>query len=172
MPQTSNRRTSLVVQWLRLHTSNAGCQDSIPGQGTRSHMPQLRLSIAKQTNKYLNKQTKNLKARNEKIPEVFALKLCPPLGFSGACSRGSEFFLPLFQGLWLLWSLNPLMHRKRSKQNDLCTEAPERHKDSKGNQVTEACRTSWAKANGGEATGRGTLHVKAKEMLGKQELPY
>ena len=34
--------TSLVVQWLRLHTPNAGGPGSIPGQGTRSHMPQLR----------------------------------------------------------------------------------------------------------------------------------
>ena len=29
--------TSLVVQWLRLHTPNAGGPGSIPGQGTRSH---------------------------------------------------------------------------------------------------------------------------------------
>ena len=34
--------TSLVVQWLRLHAPNAGGPGSIPGQGTRSHMPQLR----------------------------------------------------------------------------------------------------------------------------------
>ena len=33
--------TSLVVQWLRLHTPNAGDPGSIPGQGTRCHMPQL-----------------------------------------------------------------------------------------------------------------------------------
>ena len=33
--------TSLVVQWLRLHTPNAGGLGSIPGQGTRAHMPQL-----------------------------------------------------------------------------------------------------------------------------------
>ena len=32
--------TSLVVQWLRLHVPNAGSLGSIPGQGTRSHMPQ------------------------------------------------------------------------------------------------------------------------------------
>ena len=31
-------RTSLVAQWLRLHTPNAGGLGSIPGQGTRSHM--------------------------------------------------------------------------------------------------------------------------------------
>ena len=30
--------TSLVVQWLKLHTPNAGGLGSIPGQGTRSHM--------------------------------------------------------------------------------------------------------------------------------------
>ena len=30
--------TSLVVQWLRLCTPNAGGLGSIPGQGTRSHM--------------------------------------------------------------------------------------------------------------------------------------
>ena len=39
--------TSLVVQWLRLHPPDAGNLGSIPGQGTRSHMPQLRPSAAK-----------------------------------------------------------------------------------------------------------------------------
>ena len=34
--------TSLVVQWLRLCASNAGCLDSIPDQGTRFCMPQLK----------------------------------------------------------------------------------------------------------------------------------
>ena len=33
---------SLVVQWLRLQDSNAGCPGSTPGQGTRSRMPQLK----------------------------------------------------------------------------------------------------------------------------------
>ena len=28
-------RASLAVQWLRLHTSNAGAMGSIPGQGTK-----------------------------------------------------------------------------------------------------------------------------------------
>ena len=35
--------TSLVVQGLRLHISSARGLGSIPGQGTRSHMPQLRV---------------------------------------------------------------------------------------------------------------------------------
>ena len=57
-------RTSLVVQWLRLHAPNAGGPDSIPGQGTRPHMPQLKILHAtmktwcSQINKYfLNPQT-------------------------------------------------------------------------------------------------------------------
>ena len=37
--------TSLVVQWLRLRPSNAGDPGLIPGQGTRSHMPQLRVRM-------------------------------------------------------------------------------------------------------------------------------
>ena len=34
-----------MVQWLRLHAPNAGGPGLIPGQGTRSHMPQLRVCI-------------------------------------------------------------------------------------------------------------------------------
>ncbi|TEA35983.1 hypothetical protein DBR06_SOUSAS810106, partial [Sousa chinensis] len=36
---------SLVVQWLRLHAPNAGGPGSMPGQGTRTHMPQPRTCI-------------------------------------------------------------------------------------------------------------------------------
>ena len=39
--------TSLVVQWLRFHAPNAGGLGSIPEWGTRSHMQQLRPSVAK-----------------------------------------------------------------------------------------------------------------------------
>ena len=39
--------SSLVVQWLRLLTPTARGLGSIPGQGTRSHMLQLKPSIAK-----------------------------------------------------------------------------------------------------------------------------
>ena len=34
---------SLVVQWLRVHAPKAGGLALIPGQGTRSHLPQLRI---------------------------------------------------------------------------------------------------------------------------------
>ena len=43
----ANNGTSLVVQWLRLCAPNAGALGSIPGQGARSHMQQLRPSEAK-----------------------------------------------------------------------------------------------------------------------------
>ena len=41
-----NLRTSPVVQQLRLHAPNAEDLGSIPGQGTRLHMQQLRPSAA------------------------------------------------------------------------------------------------------------------------------
>ena len=41
----------LVVQWLRLCAPSARSLGSIPGQGTRSHMMQLRCSTVKQINK-------------------------------------------------------------------------------------------------------------------------
>ena len=55
--------TSLVVQWLRLHAPNAGAQGSIPGQGTRSHMPQLKIPCAatKTWHSQINKYFKNKK---------------------------------------------------------------------------------------------------------------
>ena len=37
--------TSLVVQWLRLHTPNAGDPSSIPGRGTRFHILHLRVQM-------------------------------------------------------------------------------------------------------------------------------
>ena len=42
----SHKGTSLVVQWLRLWTPNAGGPGSIPDLGTRSHTPQLRHAAA------------------------------------------------------------------------------------------------------------------------------
>ena len=49
-------RTSLMVQWLRPGTPNAGGPSSIPGQGTRSHMPQQRLNILSAATKSLHSQ--------------------------------------------------------------------------------------------------------------------
>ena len=59
--------TSLAVQWRRLHTPNAGSLGLIPGQGTRSHMPQLRAKHS-QINIYFNLKEKQAKA----LPAVAA----------------------------------------------------------------------------------------------------
>ena len=42
--QSKQPGTTLVVQWLRLHTPNAGGPSLIPDQGPRSHMQQLKSS--------------------------------------------------------------------------------------------------------------------------------
>ena len=55
-----HRRTSPVVQWLRLHAPSAGGPGSIPGQGTRSRVPQLNIPHAKTKTRHsqINKQIK------------------------------------------------------------------------------------------------------------------
>ena len=40
--KTMDPGTSLVVQWPRIHTSNAGGMGSVPGRGAESYMPQLK----------------------------------------------------------------------------------------------------------------------------------
>ena len=46
-----------MVQWLRLHTFTAGGSGSIPGQGTRSHMPQLKMLSATIKTQHSQKMT-------------------------------------------------------------------------------------------------------------------
>ena len=45
--------TSLLVQQLRLHAPNVGGLGLIPGQETRSHMPQLRHCTAKRIHSFV-----------------------------------------------------------------------------------------------------------------------
>ena len=52
--------TSLLVQWLRLCPPKAGVPGSIPSQGTKSHMLQLKIPSAT-TKEILHAETKNLK---------------------------------------------------------------------------------------------------------------
>ena len=63
--------TSVVVQWLRLCSPSVGGSGLIPGQGTRSHMPQLKIPHAtakawySQINKYfLRKKEKRSRRKN------------------------------------------------------------------------------------------------------------
>ena len=55
--------TSLVVQWVRLRAPSAGGPSSIPVQGTRSHVPQLRVRMLQL--KILHAATKIPHARSE-----------------------------------------------------------------------------------------------------------
>ena len=62
---------SLMVQWLRLGVPNAGGMGLIPGQGTRSHMPQLRIPhAATKTPAWLNKWI-NIQRKENGLQWVF-----------------------------------------------------------------------------------------------------
>ena len=64
----------LVVQWLRLHAPEAGSLGLIPGQGTRSHIPQLSSDAALKslqvTATYPACQLKILHAATKKNPQA------------------------------------------------------------------------------------------------------
>ena len=61
---------SLVVQWLRLLAVNVGDPDSILGQGTRSHMKQLR--VRRPQLKTLSVATKTSQGKKKKRLESFS----------------------------------------------------------------------------------------------------
>ena len=78
-----------MIQWLRLRAPNPGGLSSIPGQGTRSHLLQLRVRVPQlrilhvttktqcsQINKY-NKKEKG--SREGKYTKVFPCPLSPLL---------------------------------------------------------------------------------------------
>ena len=81
--------TLLMVQWPRSPTPNAEDLGSIPGQGTRSHMPELRSSVAK-----ISKQLKKLpcsffRYQSCLLPNCFSsvqslshVRLCDPMNCS------------------------------------------------------------------------------------------
>ena len=58
--------TSLMVQWLRLHIPNAGGPGLIPGRGTRSHMPQLRVCMLQRRSKIPCAATKTRPSKKKK----------------------------------------------------------------------------------------------------------
>jgi len=43
--QQQQQKGGPMVKWLRFYNPNSGSPGSIPGQGTRSHMPQLRVRM-------------------------------------------------------------------------------------------------------------------------------
>ena len=62
--QIPSIETSLVVQWLRLHAPNSEGLGSVPGQGTRSHMPLIKRSCMLQLWRSTAKIKINLKKKN------------------------------------------------------------------------------------------------------------
>ena len=63
---------SLVVQWLRLQAPNTGNLGSIPGQGTRSHVPKLRPEMLQQ--RYKDPHEPKRKLSTAKINKYFFKK--------------------------------------------------------------------------------------------------
>ena len=66
--KTHKSGTSLVVQWLGLSAPNAEGPGSVPGQETRSHMPQLRLCMLQlrpDTANWINKNKYFLKSKQK-----------------------------------------------------------------------------------------------------------
>ena len=74
-------RMSLLVEWLRFWAPNAGDLSLIPGQGTRSHMSQLRVHILQ--GKILCATTKTQHSQINKLKNnkyfFFFFKKSPPL---------------------------------------------------------------------------------------------
>ena len=70
--KSTSLRTSLVVQWLRFHAPNAEGPGLIPGQGTRSHMLQLKILYAA-AKTWCSQINKNLKKKKKKSTSLWPL---------------------------------------------------------------------------------------------------
>ena len=90
--------TSLVVQWLRLLTLNAGDPGSTPGQGTRSHMSQwtvqrFQLEDPECQNKDLVQRNKSVFQKKKEMVRI----------------SSDELFLNSFKGkCWSLFEMNTI----------------------------------------------------------------
>ena len=99
-----------MVQWLRLHAPNAGGPGSIPGQGTKSHMLQLRvrmpqLKVPRATTKTQHSQInkyfffkKHITYVGEKVNVWKCYRtycMGKPLGFSGIFSYFVSWYILL-----------------------------------------------------------------------------
>ena len=69
-----------MVQWLRVHAPNAGGLGSVPGQGSRARMLQLRPGAAKKK-KQNHKSLRTIKVRDQnlEIKHTFYVLLCSKL---------------------------------------------------------------------------------------------
>ena len=98
--------TSLVVQWLRLCSPKAGGLGSVPGWGTRFHLPQLRVCL-KQL-KTPHTETKNWHGQVVKKKNTCILNdIKETFNFQGRVpwhilTQGHQTFSPGLAELWLL----------------------------------------------------------------------
>ena len=106
-------RDFLVVQWLRLHVPNAGGLGSIPGQGTRSHVPQLEsLRAAAKT----WPSQKNKKRCGRWAYPLPGKALASPLPCTASCLEPQLFLLPSVSTNFPI----PMSDRLRLKAQELC----------------------------------------------------
>ena len=81
---------SLVVQWLRLYTLNAGSPGSIPSQGTRSYMLQLRVCMPQRRLKILHATTKTQCNQINKQIKIFKTKQKKPCTYQQSLSKSLQ----------------------------------------------------------------------------------
>ena len=81
-----------MVQWIRLQAPNTGGLGLIPGQGARSHMPQLgvcmlQVKMPQAATKTWNSSINNIKINIKKIKielkSISSMNLLTPLGLLG-----------------------------------------------------------------------------------------
>ena len=146
-----------MVHWLRLHTPNAGGLGSIPGWGTRSHMPQIKILYA--ATETQQSQIKNTSVQFSAITQSCPT-LCDPMNFSTPAlpvhhqlpefthehpqSPGPIHSLPHILGVG---SSEPLILKAIQPQLMVTEpiETPSGSSDADGVQVRDAgCSLSWA----------------------------
>ena len=88
-----NYETSLVVQWLRLHTPSAGHLSCIPGQGIRSHVLQLKIRSRMLQLKILCAATKTRACLNKNIYKIcMKISMVGTAVILGAVEKSEESF--------------------------------------------------------------------------------
>ena len=74
---------------MTLHSQCRGCQGSIPGQGTGSHMPKLRSLMSNEDLVQSNKQTNKYILKNKQENHGFVIVKNEPMPEYAPCCRGS-----------------------------------------------------------------------------------
>ena len=105
-------RTSLMVQWLRLQAPNARGLSSIPSQGTRSHMLQLRPGAVK----WIKKKKKNFLSQKQQND------LCS-FPRQTICYHSSPSLCPNHQ-CWRSWSWTVLWRPTRPARTNTQKKMP------------------------------------------------